>query len=285
MGRGKLRSRCSHLRWQVRPLSRSSRRARWTTGCRARRDGRPSMPPRPSPPGSPPRTSMARWATTRAETISSFVERRLLDPSESVTIWNADGVVVFAADPTLIGTQDRRLREPDLARALERDADRDHRRFGPHLRRRRGGRRGRDAGGGGGHPSRRGVVRRPPVDLRVDRRRAPRVPRAGRRRPHLEPRRATDPAGSAGGERPAPGAQEPACRRRRRSSSRRRTRRSCRASSNASPASSPRPRKRSRPRRARSVRWTRGSVPPRNRRRAPRPSWAPARPSAKRPPG
>ena len=117
MGRGKLRSRCSHLRWQVRPLSRSSRRARWTTGCRARRDGPPSTPRRPSPPGSPPRTSTARWATPRAETISSFVERRLLDPSESVTFWNADAVVVFAADPTLIGTQDRRLRS-QISRVL-----------------------------------------------------------------------------------------------------------------------------------------------------------------------
>ena len=45
----------------------------------------------------------------QADAISSFVERRLLDPSESVTIWSADAVVVFAADPTLIGTQDRRL--------------------------------------------------------------------------------------------------------------------------------------------------------------------------------
>ena len=53
----------------------------------------------------------------RAETISSFVERRLLDPSESVTIWNADAVVVFAADPTLIGTQDRRLRS-QISRVL-----------------------------------------------------------------------------------------------------------------------------------------------------------------------
>ena len=54
---------------------------------------------------------------TRAETISSFVEHRLLDPSESVTIWDADGVVVFAADPTLIGTQDRRLRS-QISRVL-----------------------------------------------------------------------------------------------------------------------------------------------------------------------
>ena len=54
---------------------------------------------------------------TRAETISSFVEHRLLDPSESVTIWTADGVVVFAADPTLIGTQDRRLRS-QISRVL-----------------------------------------------------------------------------------------------------------------------------------------------------------------------
>ena len=53
----------------------------------------------------------------RAETLSSFVERRLLDPSESVTIWNADAVVVFAADPTLIGTQDRRLRS-QISRVL-----------------------------------------------------------------------------------------------------------------------------------------------------------------------
>ena len=53
----------------------------------------------------------------RAETISSFVERRLLDPSESVTIWNADAVVAFAADPTLIGTQDRRLRS-QISRVL-----------------------------------------------------------------------------------------------------------------------------------------------------------------------
>ena len=45
----------------------------------------------------------------RAGTISSFVERRLLDPSESVTIWSADSVVVFAADPALIGTEDRGL--------------------------------------------------------------------------------------------------------------------------------------------------------------------------------
>ena len=47
----------------------------------------------------------------RTETISSFVDRRLLDPSESVTIWSTDGVVVYAADPNLIGTQDRRLRD------------------------------------------------------------------------------------------------------------------------------------------------------------------------------
>jgi peptidoglycan hydrolase CwlO-like protein len=45
----------------------------------------------------------------RAGTISSFLERRLLDPSESVTIWSADAVIVFAADPALIGTQDRGL--------------------------------------------------------------------------------------------------------------------------------------------------------------------------------
>ena len=49
-------------------------------------------------------------AATRAETILSFLERRLLEPSESVTIWNPDAVVVFAEDKTLIGTQDRRLR-------------------------------------------------------------------------------------------------------------------------------------------------------------------------------
>jgi DNA repair exonuclease SbcCD ATPase subunit len=54
---------------------------------------------------------------TRADTISSFVERRLLDPSESVTIWNTAAVVVFAADPTLIGTQDRRLRD-QISRVL-----------------------------------------------------------------------------------------------------------------------------------------------------------------------
>ena len=53
----------------------------------------------------------------RAESISSFVEHRLLDPSESVTLWNTDGVVVFAADPTLIGTQDRRLRS-QISRVL-----------------------------------------------------------------------------------------------------------------------------------------------------------------------
>lgn len=41
---------------------------------------------------------------TRADTISSFVQRRLLDASESVTIWNPEAVVVFAADRTLIGT-------------------------------------------------------------------------------------------------------------------------------------------------------------------------------------
>ena len=50
----------------------------------------------------------------RAETISSFVEHRLLDPSESVTIWNSD---VFAADPMLIGTQNRRLRS-QISRVL-----------------------------------------------------------------------------------------------------------------------------------------------------------------------
>ena len=47
----------------------------------------------------------------RTETISSFVDRRLLDPSESVTIWSTSGVIVYAADPNLIGTQDRRLRD------------------------------------------------------------------------------------------------------------------------------------------------------------------------------
>ena len=46
----------------------------------------------------------------RADTISSFVEGGLLDPSESITIWSTDAVIVFAADPTLIGIQDRRLR-------------------------------------------------------------------------------------------------------------------------------------------------------------------------------
>jgi DNA repair exonuclease SbcCD ATPase subunit len=46
----------------------------------------------------------------RADTISSFVEGGLLDPSESITIWSADAVIVYAADPTLIGIQDGRLR-------------------------------------------------------------------------------------------------------------------------------------------------------------------------------
>jgi len=46
---------------------------------------------------------------TRADEISSFVEQRLLDPSESVTIWSTDAVVVFAADPCLIGTQNGQL--------------------------------------------------------------------------------------------------------------------------------------------------------------------------------
>ena len=45
----------------------------------------------------------------RADTISSFVEGGLLNPSESITIWSTDAVIVFAADPTLIGIQDRRL--------------------------------------------------------------------------------------------------------------------------------------------------------------------------------
>jgi hypothetical protein len=53
----------------------------------------------------------------RADEISSFVEHRLLDPSESVTIWSTDAVVVFAADPTLIGTQDPRL-GAQISRAL-----------------------------------------------------------------------------------------------------------------------------------------------------------------------
>jgi chromosome segregation ATPase len=47
----------------------------------------------------------------RAGTISSVVEGRLLDPSESVTIWSTGGVVVYAADPTVIGTQDGRVRD------------------------------------------------------------------------------------------------------------------------------------------------------------------------------
>jgi chromosome segregation ATPase len=54
---------------------------------------------------------------TRADEISSFVEQRLLDPSESVTIWSTDAVVVFAADPSLIGTQDGRL-SAQISRAL-----------------------------------------------------------------------------------------------------------------------------------------------------------------------
>ena len=53
----------------------------------------------------------------RAETISSFVEGGLLDPSESITIWGTDAVIVFAADPTLIGIQDRRLRD-QISRVL-----------------------------------------------------------------------------------------------------------------------------------------------------------------------
>lgn len=50
-------------------------------------------------------------ASTRAASITSVLERRLLEPSESVTIWNADAVVVYAEDQSLIGTQDRRLRD------------------------------------------------------------------------------------------------------------------------------------------------------------------------------
>ena len=53
----------------------------------------------------------------RAETLTSFVERRLLDGDESITIWNADAVVVYASDASLIGTQDRRFRA-GIERAL-----------------------------------------------------------------------------------------------------------------------------------------------------------------------
>jgi chromosome segregation ATPase len=53
----------------------------------------------------------------RADTISSFVEGGLLDPSESITIWSTDAVIVFSADPTLIGIQDRRLRD-QISRVL-----------------------------------------------------------------------------------------------------------------------------------------------------------------------
>ena len=55
---------------------------------------------------------------TRAETITSYVERRLLEGEESVTVWNQDAVVVFAGDASLIGTQDRRFRA-QVDRALE----------------------------------------------------------------------------------------------------------------------------------------------------------------------
>jgi hypothetical protein len=55
---------------------------------------------------------------TRAETIASYVERRLLDGEESVTVWNEDAVVVFAGDASLIGTQDRRFRA-QIEKALE----------------------------------------------------------------------------------------------------------------------------------------------------------------------
>jgi hypothetical protein len=48
--------------------------------------------------------------STRAASITSFLERQLPEPSTSVTIWNADAVVVYAEDQSLIGTQDRRLR-------------------------------------------------------------------------------------------------------------------------------------------------------------------------------
>jgi uncharacterized protein (DUF3084 family) len=53
----------------------------------------------------------------RADTISSFVEGGLLDPGESITIWSTDAVIVFAADPTLIGIQDRGLRD-QISRVL-----------------------------------------------------------------------------------------------------------------------------------------------------------------------
>ena len=53
----------------------------------------------------------------RADAISSFVEGGLLDPSESITIWSTDAVIVFAADPTLIGIQDQRLRD-QISRVL-----------------------------------------------------------------------------------------------------------------------------------------------------------------------
>ena len=49
---------------------------------------------------------MGRWGATRAESISSFLERRLLEPNKSVTIWNSEPVVVTLVNAEVIRPDD-----------------------------------------------------------------------------------------------------------------------------------------------------------------------------------